>query len=320
MTRFVSTLILLLMTAASARAALLDHLQCYKVKDSVTKAIYSADLTPSEPALVAPPTCKVKVPAKLLCVATDKTNVNPPPPGSPAGSPAQTYLCYKVKCPKVQPTLNVQDQFGSHSVLVKGASLLCAPAPAVTTTTTITFSTTTTVTTSTTTTTVCGVEVCNGVDDDCDMAIDEGLGSTTCGVGACQVTVQNCVGGVPQMCTPGTPSPEICNNIDDDCNGLVDEGGAGCPALPNANATCNGGVCGVGSCNVGYADCNGQGVDGCEVYVFGDPNNCGGCNVSCNDGNPCTTDGCNNFACFHSQQPNNFPCPGGTCQAGVCTP
>src|SRR3989344_8585097 len=45
-------------------------------------------------------------------------------------------------------------------------------------------------------------EVCNGKDDDCDGAVDESLGSTSCGTGACANTVQNCVNGVPQTCTP----------------------------------------------------------------------------------------------------------------------
>jgi MYXO-CTERM domain-containing protein len=45
-------------------------------------------------------------------------------------------------------------------------------------------------------------EACNGADDDCDEAIDEGL---------------TCTG----MCTP--TGPEVCNGLDDDCNGLVDE-------------------------------------------------------------------------------------------------
>jgi len=66
-------------------------------------------------------------------------------------------------------------------------------------------------------------EVCNGVDDDCNGAVDDGIPPVTCGVGACARTVTACVGGVPQTCTPGTPSPEICNGIDDDCNGLIDD-------------------------------------------------------------------------------------------------
>ena len=68
------------------------------------------------------------------------------------------------------------------------------------------------------------LEVCNGVDDDCNGLVDENLGTTTCGSGACTRTISNCVNGVPQTCTPGTPTAEVCNGIDDDCNGTVDDG------------------------------------------------------------------------------------------------
>ena len=69
-------------------------------------------------------------------------------------------------------------------------------------------------------------EVCNGVDDDCDGAIDERMGTTTCGTGPCVNTVENCIKGEPQTCTP-KPAPsstETCGNgIDDNCNGEKDE-------------------------------------------------------------------------------------------------
>jgi hypothetical protein len=70
-----------------------------------------------------------------------------------------------------------------------------------------------------------GEEVCNGLDDNCDGAVDEGFGSTTCGVGKCQVTVENCVGGKLTTCVPRDPLPETCSNMkaDDDCNGVVDD-------------------------------------------------------------------------------------------------
>ncbi len=62
--------------------------------------------------------------------------------------------------------------------------------------------------------------------DSCDPAIgcvhQPVPGSTTCGVGACQRTV-DCSGGTPQTCVPGTPTAEVCNGIDDDCDGQVDE-------------------------------------------------------------------------------------------------
>jgi hypothetical protein len=68
-------------------------------------------------------------------------------------------------------------------------------------------------------------EICDGLDNDCDGSTDEGLGTTTCGVGECQVTVDNCVDGELQECVPGTPVTEICGDkLDNDCDGSVDEG------------------------------------------------------------------------------------------------
>ncbi|PYT11228.1 MAG: hypothetical protein DMF51_16085 [Acidobacteria bacterium] len=80
--------------------------------------------------------------------------------------------------------------------------------------------------------------LCNGIDDNCDGRIDEGLGTLICGVGACQRT--DCA--TSGNCVPGSPSPEICNGIDDDCNGVVDDNLA-----PN--------TCGVGACQKTVASC-----------------------------------------------------------------
>lgn len=161
-------------------------------------------------------------------------------------------------------------------------------------------------------------ETCNGIDDDCDGATDENLGTTTCGVGACRRTVNNCMGGVNQTCTPGTPTAEICNSIDDDCDGTVDGPGSerSC-SLPNAVPQCTNGVCTITSCLAGFGDCNVSPPDGCETntharqstspdYYGGGTNadlkvgfarvlqiaNCGGCGVGCDDGNTCSTDLC----------------------------
>jgi hypothetical protein len=50
------------------------------------------------------------------------------------------------------------------------------------------------------------------------------LGSTSCGLGICNHTVQNCLNGVPQTCNPfqgqGT---ETCDGFDKDCDGSTDE-------------------------------------------------------------------------------------------------
>jgi LruC domain-containing protein len=149
------------------------------------------------------------------------------------------------------------------------------------------------------------VEICDGIDNDCDGMIDEGLGTSTCGVGACVVTTDNCIGGQPQTCEPGAPVDEICDLVDNDCDGAVDEdrGTTSCgtglcsasvefcvdgqvqncePGIPTAEVCdladndCDGAIdedlgtttCGVGSCEITVDNC----VDGAvQTCVPGDP-------------------------------------------------
>lgn len=66
-------------------------------------------------------------------------------------------------------------------------------------------------------------ETCNGLDDDCDGEVDEGLITESCGVGACQSS-SACIDGAWSACVPGQPQTEVCNRIDDDCNGVLDDG------------------------------------------------------------------------------------------------
>ena len=62
-------------------------------------------------------------------------------------------------------------------------------------------------------------ETCDGFDNDCDGEIDEDLGETTCGQGPCELTVANCLDGIPQDCVPpvseGTcdAPPAYCNQV-----------------------------------------------------------------------------------------------------------
>jgi hypothetical protein len=51
--------------------------------------------------------------------------------------------------------------------------------------------------------------------------------------------------------------------------------GHACPGPANASPTCARGQCGF-RCNPGFADCNANPTDGCEVNTDADPNNCGG--------------------------------------------
>ena len=79
-------------------------------------------------------------------------------------------------------------------------------------------------------------EGCDGLDNDCDGPVDEDLGTTTCGMGGCEHTVENCANGVQQVCNPlAGAAPEECDGLDNDCNGQVDDGLGG--------VTCGLGIC-----------------------------------------------------------------------------
>jgi len=77
------------------------------------------------------------------------------------------------------------------------------------------------------------------MDNDCDGAADEDLGSeaTTCGVGSCAAAGERtCTGGAwVDSCTPGTPAAEACDDgVDNDCDGYLDMEDPDCGiALPD---------------------------------------------------------------------------------------
>jgi hypothetical protein len=104
------------------------------------------------------------------------------------------------------------------------------------------------------------VEVCNGLDDDCDARTDEVEGDCRCepgdvrpcysgrpgsaGVGACRDGREVCaVGGRFTECADEVvPGDEVCNGLDDDCDGTVDEGLGGAPCRGGVGACARDGV------------------------------------------------------------------------------
>ncbi len=75
-------------------------------------------------------------------------------------------------------------------------------------------------------------EICNGLDDNCSGAIDEGNpgGGQACaaaGQGVCAQGVTFCTGGALQCAPTHAPSAEVCDGRDNDCDGQTDEGVVG---------------------------------------------------------------------------------------------
>ncbi|MRG95830.1 MopE-related protein [Polyangium spumosum] len=140
-------------------------------------------------------------------------------------------------------------------------------------------------------------ELCNGVDDDCNGAIDDGdpEGGTPCNapdaVGACANGKTKCQTG-KLTCVPAAPSTELCNGVDDNCDNIIDNGnpGSGQPCqVPGQLGVCAGGVT---NCEGGGIQCTQVVTPTTEICDSKD-NDCNGAtdeNVQ-GTGTPCTVAG-----------------------------
>src|SRR5690606_3390397 len=98
----------------------------------------------------------------------------------------------------------------------------------------------------------------------------------------------------------------VCNSGRADCDGLASNGceinlsfdnnncgtcGNVC-IYPNAMSQCNSGTCIFLGCVPGFANCDGNLSNGCEVNLQTNNNHCGNCNVVCPPGTTCVNGVC----------------------------
>jgi hypothetical protein len=142
--------------------------------------------------------------------------------------------------------------------------------------------------------------------DGCEVKLD--FDASNCGACGMKCAIANAISG----CGPAPQGMsgcyiQACNFGFDDCNGDVKDGcetsvlsdvkncggcAMPCAVAAHAKVGCINATCGLTSCDVGWADCDGLEKNGCEVAVGSDRNNCGKCGAACGMGQVCINGGC----------------------------
>lgn len=137
------------------------------------------------------------------------------------------------------------------------------------------------------TTCAAGTTLCGG------KCVNEQTDTTNCG--ACGIACPAGNACINSVCTLSCPAGTtncagVCVNTSTSTSncGVC---GTVCATF-NDVAACTNGACGVASCNSGFADCDNNPNDGCEVNTTFDLNNCGGCGVRCTSGSTCSKGAC----------------------------
>src|SRR5262245_57866171 len=214
-----------LLAAAPVRAqGTLDNLSCFLVRDSLPRGSVRAVLN----GLGGQP-CRIKMPARFACIASDGTTVTPAPPQpSPAGV-SSSFLCYFARCaPPRPPSTTVEDAFGQRPVRFRATRWVCLPTQGPsggstsTTTTSPGGSTTTGPGASTTTTTIGSPAGCELIDGQCRGTCAPGRRcGTAAGTASCECRAMACG-------EADTPT----------CNGACPNSGDACVFVPTRGCEC----------------------------------------------------------------------------------
>ena len=163
------------------------------------------------------------------------------------------------------------------------------------------------------------------INGECSIVCSSGFGncdnlaSTGCEIDTTS-SLLNC-GACGKACAPANAVPTCAKSICSatcvagfgNCDALLDNGceanlktdASNCDAcgtkcsIANATAICNSGKCTIGSCNSGFADCDGDASNGCETNITADANHCGSCSKVCvsTNGTAICTDGACGINC-----------------------
>jgi len=145
---------------------------------------------------------------------------------------------------------------------------------------------------------------CGGCNAKCAQVANATIGCSMskCTITACLNGFSNCDNMYANGCESNTQTdPNNCGAC-----------GKTCPNTANVASTkCGAGMCLVATCNAGFADCDGQYPDGCEINTTNDKNNCGACNKPCAVNQTCVMSVCSN-GCL-----NNGMNPPAACATGT---